>query len=423
MPLKWPICLFFLITFLIPQVGKTQEKPSLQECYQLALNYSDTVAISKEEIQLARARFGQALGEVLPQITFRVTEFLQDPAGSAGDDAVGRTFTQLNRATGAFNFQQVLFRGLQEIQALKIARLNEKRTHEDKQNVERLLFQDVVIAFYTIALIERDIETDRLILSVIQKRILELKDRVELGKSREGELTQEQAAMALLEGELERKKGQKAVAYEMMSFLTGKKPMPPIAVVDPVHIQDRNLSFYLSQIPKRPDLLAAQTTVEIAEKNIKVARGNFFPTLDLEANVYPFRPGFQSNILWDVEFRGEVPLFKYQNFGLYKEAKVLAKQSEYQAQNQFRIAEKEVKDAYENYHSSRSQYRRFQKAVTLSYKNFLLQNEDFGLGRATNLDVLTAQRTWLASLEERNRSEVQAWLDWTNLQIASGVLP
>lgn len=420
---KWPIFCLIILLLAFPAQGKAEAKLSLKECFQLALNYSDVVAISKEEIQLARARYSQALGEVLPQITFQVSELLQDPSGNSGGDVVGQTFTQLSRSTGAFNLQQVLFRGFQEIEALKIGHLNQKRSVEDEKNVERLLFQDVVIAFYTIALIERDIETDELIVSVIQQRVKELRERVELGKSREGELTQEQAALALLEGDLEREKGQRAVAYEMMSFLTGKVPMPPIAVADPVKIPDRPLAFFLEQTPNRPDLMAAQTTVDIAEKNIKVARGNFLPRVDLEANVYPFRPGFQSNILWDVEFRGEVPLFKYQNFGIYKEAKVLAKQAEFEAQNQLRVARKEVKEAFENYQSSRAQYRRFRHAVGLAYKNFQLQNKDFSFGRATNLDVLTAQRTWLSSLEERNRSEVQLWLDWTNLQIASGVMP
>jgi outer membrane protein TolC len=102
---------------------------------------------------------------------------------------------------------------------------------------------------------------------------------------------------------------------------------------------------------------------------------------------------------------------------------VEAKQAELEAENQLRIARREVQEAYDKFNSARAQYHQYLRAVSLAFKNYNLQNEDFKLGRATNLDVLTAQRTWLESMDQRNRSEVQAWLDWTQLQIASGVMP
>lgn len=415
--------LFGWLLSIFPYNAFAQQPLSLQECYQLALDYSDRVAISKEEIQVARARFTQALGQVLPQIIYKFTEFLQDPQGVGGADPVGSTFTQLSRTTGSFNFKQILFRGFQEIQGIKIARLDQRRTKEQLQDVQRLLFLDVVVAFYTISLVERDIETEKLIISVVQDRVKELKRRVELGKSREGELTQEEALLALLKAGLVRTQGERTIAYEMMSFLTGKDPMPPIRWQEPVDATEHPLNYYLGKVPQRPDLQAAQTQMEIAKRNIKVARGNFMPTVDLESNVYTFRPGFQSEILWDTSINAEVPLFKYQNFGVYKEAKVVAKQVEFEAQNLLRIARNEVKKAFDNLDSAKKQYRLYKQAANLAYQNFQYQNRDFNLGRATNLDVLTAQRTWLESLDERNRSEVQTWLDWTQLQISAGVLP
>lgn len=421
--MKRSLQIFLILLLMIPAISRAEEKLTLKQCYDLALDYSDRVAISAEEINLARARFTQVLGEVLPQITYQINEFLQDPQSIGGSDPVGRTFTQLSRTTGNFNFQQVLFRGFQAFQALKIARLDQRRTVFDKQNVERLLFQDVAIAFYTIALIERDIEADKMIMKVVRDRIVELHRRVDLGKSREGELTQEQALYSLLQADLEQEQGQRAVAYEMMAFLTGRDPMSPVAWSDPVENPDQNLDFYLGQILNRPDLKSAQTSTEIAQRNIKVARGNFMPRVDLDANVYTFRPGFQSDILWDAQFIGEVPLLRYQNFGTYKAAKVEAKQSELDTENLARIAQREVKESYTRFLSTETQYRTLRKAVDLAYKNFTLQNEDFKFGRATNLDVLTAQRTWLDSLDRKNRAQVQSWLDWTQLQIASGVLP
>lgn len=418
----WTACL--IVALLLPSFVFAEEKLSLKDCFELARGYSDRVAISAHEIERARARYMQSLGELLPQISFKLSELLQDPsAADGGDESVRRTLTQLSRTEGAFNFQQVLFRGLQEYQAVGIAKLDKRRADLVRKDVERRLFGDVAVAFFTTALTEQDIETDQMIIEVIGGRIDELRRRVRLGRSREGELTQEQALLALLEADLVRKQGQRAVAYEILSFLTGKDPMPTIKWSDPNMNANQSVTFYLEKIENRPDVASIRTVKQIADKNIKVARGNFLPRLDAEANLYTFRPGFLSDVKWDAQFQLDVPLFRFQNFGIYKEAKVEAKQAELELEDLQRVARREVKVAYEDYQSAQAQHERYRKAAELAFKNFKLQSRDFELGRATHLDVLTAQRTWLDSLDQRNRAEVQTWLEWTRLQLAGGVLP
>lgn len=416
----------FLILFgllLFPKGIFAATDLTLEDCYQNAKNYSEVVKISEQEIEVARAQFQQALGDILPLISFRASEFLQDSSRQSSDGSVGQTFTQFSRPDIHVNATQTLFRGLKEITALKLSKVNTRRAQFLKKDVERLLFQDVATGFYTVVIVERNIATTKEIIGVVQKRIRELDRRIELGKSREGELTQEQSLLALLQADLERLVGQKAVAYQMMSFLTGLKPMPPIAWKNPVPQTTRNLEYFNSQISNRPDLQAAYQEVLLAKGNTKLVRGDFFPTIQAEANAYALRSGFQKGILWDAEFRFEVPVFNYTNFGRLKEAKVQAKQAVMEAENQRRIALDQVAQAYDKWQSSKAQFEKYRKAVKLAYRNFNLQTEDFNIGRAENLDVLTAQRTWLEAMDQRNRTEVQAWLDWTTLQVVSGVMP
>jgi outer membrane protein TolC len=352
-----------------------------------------------------------------------VQELLQDPSGSGGGDTVGQTFTQLSRTTAGLNIRQTLFKGLQEYMGIKIAGYNRARAKLEKLETERLLLGDVATAFYTIATIEREIQTDQMIIKVVRDRIRDLKKRIDLGKSREGELTQEESALALLLANLERREGDKKIAYEMMSFLTGLEPMPPIRWSDPIQGKREGVDYFLAQAPRRPDLQAAVQTVKIAEGEIGVARGNFLPGLDAEANIYAVRPGFQSDIRWDLTFNLDVPVFNWSNFGIYQESKLRAQQARLGEQNLGRIADNQIREVYEDFQSSLRQYKKFSEAVLLAKKNFDLQNKDFNLGLADNLDVLTAQRTWLEALQEQNRTEVQTWSAWLNLQIVSGILP
>ncbi len=414
------VCLLLL---LIPSPLWATPPLTLQECFQKALSYSEVVKISEQEIEVARAQFQQALGDILPLISFQASEFLQDSSTQSSDGSVGQTFTQFSRPEIRVNARQILFRGLKEITAIKLSKVNTRRTQLEKRNVERLLFQDVATAFYTIVIVERDIETNKEIIGVVKKRISELDTRIELGKSREGELTQEQSLLALLQADLERLLGQKNVAYELMSFLTGLTPMPPIAWKDPIPKATKNIEYYLGQIGNRPDIQAAYQEILLAEGNTKLVKGDFFPTIEAEANAYALRSGFQKGILWDAEFRFQVPIFNYTNFGRLKEAKVQAKQTAMATENLRRTAINEVRQSFEKWQSSLAQLVRYRKAVSLALRNYNLQTEDFKIGRAQNLDVLTAQRTWLDAMDQRNRSQVQSWLDWTTLQVVSGVLP
>ncbi len=107
---------------------KGSRKMSLQECYDLALQRSETVAISEQEIAVAQAIYTQALGSVLPKLTINVQELLQDSsANSSGAGSVGSTFTQFSRPSVAVNLTQKLFQGFKEFRAIKLAKVNESQ--------------------------------------------------------------------------------------------------------------------------------------------------------------------------------------------------------------------------------------------------------------------------------------------------------
>ncbi len=415
-----------LISILLTLVSSRSwagEKYDLLKCYELAVNYAESVKISEQEINVARARFHQALGRVLPLVTFRASEFLQDSSSSGPPDTVQETFTQFGRPEVSLNVQQPLFQGLKEYTALKLSKVDTQRAEWELKNTKRLLLQDVAIAFFTITTIERNIADTVMIIDVVQKRVKDLQHRIFLGKSREGESTQEEAFLALLRADLEKKKGEENVAYEMMSFLTGLQPMPPIDWKNSIPNQGYAVEYYLDQAGGRPDVMAVEKEVLLAKGNVKIVRGDFLPAVNAEFNYYAVRSGFQSDIKWDALLSADVPIFNWTNVGRLKEAQARAKQADMSAENTRRIAATEIRRAFDNLQSSKAQFLEYEKAVGLSHKNFNLQNKDFNIGLAENLDVLTAQRTWLESLNQRNLSEVKTWLDWVNLQIVSGALP
>lgn len=421
--MKVLLCILLMFSFL-PSAGAV-EKMGLMDCYRQALSYSEAVAISNEEINIAKAQFIQALGEVLPKVTFEASVFLQDPAAGpdAGGNEVSQTFTRLSRPELRLGVEQALFRGLKEFQAMKISKLDRKRRELQKADVERLLFQDVAVAFLSIALIEADIATTSKIIGISKAQIGELRKRIDLGKSRESEGTQQQADLALLEAELEKLRGDRAVAYEMLSFLTGLHPQPQILLTKETAVDPKPVDFYVATAQVRYDVRASEKEMEIARRNIKVQQGDLLPQADLNAGFYPYRAGFQSEIDWDVDIRMTAPLFNGVTIGRIKEAKSQAKQAEFRAEERRRIATHETRQNYEALSSSRRQYQKFQSASDISERSYRQQAGDFRLGLLDNFDLLQSQRSWFTALRQRNVSLAQVWVDWFRLQVASGVMP
>jgi len=413
-----------MVILFSPVASAKPSGMSLADCYHAALKHSDEVAISDEEIHQAETQFTQALGSVLPKIALLVKEELQDPASTtSATNTFQQTFTRLSTPSVAVNMQVPIFHGFKEFQALKLSRANEAQKALLKKDVERLLMEDVAVSFFTIANIERDIQTTQKILRTSQSQLGELKKFVDLGKSRESELAQQQTSIALLDADIEQKKGDLKVAYELMSFFTGLDPQPKIQLEDPVSEKLEPKDYYVERSYARADVQAAQQGITLAQGEVKLRKGDLYPQVDLDANYYPYRVGFLKEIKWDTTISMNAPLFNWESIGLIREAKSKEKQAELRAEQTRRLAETEIKRSYDSYQSSRNQYGKYQTAATLAQKTYDLQLGDFRLGLINNLDVLVTQRTWFDALRQRDVAETSVWLDWFKLMVRSGVMP
>jgi outer membrane protein len=418
-----PFFLLIMIFSRIPLLA-AEEKISLAECYRLALQRSDIVAISNEEIVQAEARYMQALGSVLPKIAFLATETLQDPAvNTAATNTFQETFTRLSTPQLAVNLKQPIFRGFREFNALRASRADQAQKKLLKIEAERQLFLDVVVAYLTIAEIERDIDTTKKIITVSQRRITDLKERIGLGKSRESEGSLQETNLSLLQADLEQKMGDRRVAYEMLSFFTGLDPSPPIQTKNPSSEKPQAMDYYVTMGGNRPDVQASLEAINVAVGLAKIEKGNLLPTADLDANYYPYRVGFLKEINWDAKFSLAVPIFNFETLGNIKEANSRVKQAEYQAEEIRRQALTEIKKSFEAYQYSRGVYGKYSVATGNANKSYLLQVGDFEKGLINNQDVLESQNTLFSAMRLRDTAEIGVWINWFRLQIASGILP
>ncbi len=400
---------------------------TLEDCYRLALRWSETIAIKKEAIEETQAQFYKAAGDAIGNVNFVMTHFSQQrersvPGGSFfGEDSVGSTSTRPVRRERKFVIEQPLFQGFKTLAALGAAGSLTREKKEERIRAEQLLFQEVSGVFYDAQFRKSRIEDYFKILKVYEDRLKELERREKLGRSRLSEVAAVKTQRNIKKAELEVVKGELANTLYQMEFLTGI-PIPAEDLLDDTDIlgPDGGYEIYLERVGMRPDVKAKYQSMRSYRQAIIEAQSGLWPHLFLDYQHYEKREGFQSNTDWDMLFTVDVPIFKGgETFGLIKESVSRWKQAKFLYSQTKREAELEIKQSYSTWEASYLSYKAYDEAFTSSRENYRLQEADYNRSLVNNLDVLTALESLFDSKRDKTAAYYLMKQNYWKLQIAA----
>lgn len=387
---------------------------TLADCYQMALKQSEEVAIRAEIINESEGRFQQALSTVLPKLFFFSTDKWQD---GAGDSA----FTRKRVPERRFNLRQPLFSGFKEFAAIRGSKSEKKLREKELARAQQLLLADVSDAFHLLVEQREDIRALDVTRQALRDRTKELEDREKIGRSRASELVAVQAQLYRVEAEWEQAQSREMVASQLLQFLTGLDAIGELSEPGASLPAPEGPEGYLAKAPARPDVQAAEQSVELSRQQLKVSHGSYFPTVDAEGNYYVERTGALEEVDWDVALNVDVPIFQGgEARGLDKEAQSLLRQAELRLRQVRRAAIQEIRDAHTEYEGALARLRAITKAMEATEESYQLQEQEYRLNLVSNLEVLQtlqtlqdARRELIATLYEAHR------LYW-RLRTASG---
>lgn len=407
---------FFILFFLLSRLGFAQDSLTLDTAYQMALKQSEKISFEEQNIKVAEAKFAGAIGAIFPAIRFKGSEFLQDSAGSSSSDNLTRTHKPELR----FNAKQPIFQGLREFYALKAFRAQKRGSQADFEEAKRLLFMDVVKAYYTTIQLGEEFKIVQGGGKTLQNRLYELRKRVDLGKSRKSDFLSSQAQLAIQQSTLNDLAGQLTNAKEVMAFLTGSSvDILADQTILPQQIEEAH--FAATKIEERPDVISSQEAMKSNKFLLNAQKGELFPVINAEANYYTYREGLQSDITWDALFSVDVPIFQGgQLISKVREAKARWKQSQVSLDEKKRRADLEVKQAIHDFNSSQRQAFALAKAKIKSEESYRAIHQDYLLGLTNNLEVLDALLKTESIKRDYQRALAQAKIDWFNLKFVSG---
>jgi len=374
---------------------------TLSECYQLALQRSETIAIQQERLKETEGRFLQALSGALPRASFVSSDKRQDGSG-------GSAFTLRDVPERRFTFSQPLFGGFKEFAAMAASRAEHRQRTHDRARAEQLLLLDVADAFYLLIQQREELGALEVTRSALLERIEALRAREQLGRSRSSEVASAEAQLRRVEAERERIASLEATARQLLEFLTGLDRLEAIAgAEEPIPpIEEESVS--LAKAGARPDVQAAEEAWQVAKQQVLVTQGAIWPDVDLEGNYYTKRVGASQDVDWDVTLKVDVPLFQGgQAAGAVREAAARSRQAKLQREHARRQALLDIRDARARLAAAVNRRVALEQAVEATERNYRLHVEDYALNLVSNLDVLQT----LQELQDVRRDLIGATAD------------
>jgi outer membrane protein len=430
---KLSLVIILVLTLMWPQglsaEVKTMRTPppmSLSDCYALSLKQSELIAVDYQRIVETEGRFLQALAIVLPHASFISTDSQEEPqkGGAPASTSGVLTSSSLNPSKDSvryFHVRQTLFNGFKAFAAIKGSKLEKDQRINERIRAEQLLLIDVANSFYLLEEKREDIKALTGIKYTLGRRIKELRDRENLGRSRPSEVVNAKTGLYSVEAELELARSQEVVARQVLEFLTG---VPVGRLIDPPLGSPENIkpeSYYLAKSLTRSDVIAAQKDWEVYNKKRQIIDSDFLPEVTFEGNWYTQRTTVSKGVDWDIMLKIDVPIFEgTDTLGRSKEARAQAKAKELLYQRAKRAAPQDVRDAYVKLDSAIAVRKALRKAYSTAKLNYHLQEKDYNLSLVSNLDVLDAIKTLHNSEREFIHSLYEAKRLYWQLQVACG---
>lgn len=380
---------------------------TLADCYGKALKQSENIAITGEMIKEAEARFIQALSIILPHIYFISTNTQEESPSSTGTGSDSSTFASqkpTKSSENRFNFTQDLFSGFKAFAAIKGSKYDRSQRVKDKERAEQLLLADVADVFYLVIEMKADYNALMKIKYALMSRIMELRGREQLGRSRPSEVVNAKAQLYSVESDLEVVKSREVLARQILEFLIGATfgdLRDPHEI--PMALQPEE--YYVLLSDSRPDVIAARYAWQVAKATTAVINSKFLPDVTLGGNYYTQRTAFDKGTDWDVTLTINVPIFDgAETVGKSNEAVAKEREKELEYRRKKRKAPYDIKDAYVRYETAVTVYEALRKEYRTAKLNYHLQKKDYRLSLVNNLDVLAAIQT----LQNSERSYVHA---------------
>jgi outer membrane protein len=413
----------------------------LQTCFQLTAIRDDSLKISMEDIEIARAQLSQSIAALWPTFTatnqqewlhysntsssgFSIPSFGGGTGGTGGTPVTDISISGNNpthESQSNVTMTYTLFNGGQNYNNVGASRAAVAAKRETLARDYQTIYQDVAQGFYNVLQYEGDLVVQHDLVEALSARVDDLRDRVKLGRSRPSEMLQAQTDLANARVTEEQQRGSENAALETVAFYIGI-PSGRFVLKDTGRFPSmQDLEYYLQQSGARPDVLSQVQSLRQAERQLSVAKGELWPTVTANGNYLAQQDPNQNNVDATMSLEISMPIFDGGLIlGQIHQNHELVRQSALNVEQLQRTADQDTRTAYVNFNASVAQVVVLREAARYAAKNLEAQVEDYHRGVVSNLDVLTALQDYQTARAQLHNANMQARLNLINLHVAAG---
>ena len=400
----FPICA--IVCFLtIPAFGAENSGPSqlsvgqtLEDFFGAAIDFSPRLRIAAEELNIGKARYDQAQGQLHPQINANanLTSNTRNSFSFSGtpisEDFDGERYS--------VSVQQVLF-NWQAFAARRRTAKIENQLEADYYYELSFLLTDVAERYLGVLLAQDSLTSIEAEIEAVANQVNQIQSLFSLQLAQVTDLRQAEASLAAVEAEQLRLQAELALALERLRALTGIE-IGGVSVLSKESQLPRlqnNLEYWISSANRNNQQIKARRfALEASQEAISESRGAYLPRVNFFATRQESNVGFDNRFLGDTDntYIGvdvTIPLYAGgSNRARESEARALKNIAEHELRQTELDASANVRSAFLLVQSNALLTEAAERLVQSTRLSSEAAQQGFELGTVTNVDVLNALR-------------------------------
>ena len=430
------IHIIIMITVLVSQDISASEEYSLEDLYRIALERSEKIKISGEDVYISESGKDKALSALLPKFS-AFWDYTRYTEQKSFTQAVTPFVIQPQYSvTWGVRLDQSVSLSGREITAFKISKKNIEKSKYDLSAVREEYLFEVSSSYYDVLRAKSTVEIARTSVERLAKHRDAAAKRLKAGEVTKTALLRAQAELSGAQSESVKAENSLKLAGAILARLAGLSEdyklkevaeSTDLGILPPDNGRSTVANLKEMAMSERAELKAIGLQKEIADDQVKYARGTYWPTLSIEGvysrlKVEPSSPFFIDETIYGA-FNLNFPFFEG---GLRKaevrESEARQRQALLALEDLKKDITIQVENAYLDFMTQKGVLKSLEDQLTFAEDNYNAVSRQFEFGFADSIEVMDANTLLVTAEKQLANAKYDYRLSILRVERASGTL-
>ncbi|MEW6740058.1 MAG: TolC family protein [Nitrospirota bacterium] len=397
---------------------------SLEDLYRIALERSEKIKISEEDLYISERGRDKAASALLPKLSAfgSYTKYTEDKRSSTG-----AIIQPDGSISWGLRLDQSFYLNGREITAFKISKEYIEKSRYDLYAVKEVYIFSVASAYYDVLRTKKAVEIAKTNFDRLTKHRDAAAIRLKVGEVTKTDLLRAEAELSGAHAELVKAENNLKLTRAVLARVVGISGDYDVKETagSREDAADNLDSLKQRAFAERAEMKAMELQKRIAEEQVGYSKGAYWPTLSIEG-VYARREDNPSVVTVNKEsIYGGIKLnFPFFEGGLRRaevaEAEAKKRQSELIYNDLKKTIGIEVENAYLDFQTQKGILKSFDDRVTFASDNYNSVSRQYQFGLANSIDVIDANTLLLTAERQLTDARYNYQLSVLRLQRATG---